>query len=84
MVSKRISTLHMIRKQYRLLSISRPTLRTVRSLLQKPSEVFTTANVTNSDGELEYGEQPTSDEIQDMLAIQNFWANPRRGTRLSR
>ena len=25
--------------------------------------------------------QPTSDEVQDMLALQNFWANGRRGTR---
>ena len=39
------------------------------------SEVSTTANVTNQDGELEYGKQPTSDEIAKIQTIQNYWAN---------
>lgn len=39
------------------------------------SEVSTTANVTNQDGELDYGKQPTSDEIAKMQTIQNYWAN---------
>lgn len=45
------------------------------------SEVTTTANVTNSDGELEYGKPTDTDKIQKTLAMQNFWANGRRGTR---
>ena len=45
------------------------------------SQVQTTAVVHDSDGELEYGKQPTTDKIQNMLSIQNFWANGRRGTR---
>lgn len=39
------------------------------------SEVSTTANITNQDGELEYGKQPTSDEFAKMQTIQNYWAN---------
>ena len=39
------------------------------------SEVSTTANVTNQDGELEYGKQPTSDELAKIHTIQNYWAN---------
>ena len=45
------------------------------------SQVTTTSNVHNADGDIEYGKQPTSDDVQDMLALQNFWANGRRGTR---
>lgn len=45
------------------------------------SEVSTTANVTNSDGDLEYGKPVDTDKIQKTLAIQNFWANGRRGSR---
>ena len=39
------------------------------------SEVSTTANVTNHDGELEYGHMPTSDEFAKTQTIQNYWAN---------
>lgn len=46
------------------------------------SEVSTTANVQNQDGELEYGEQPTSDEFAKMQAIQNYWANAHKGARV--
>ena len=46
------------------------------------SEVSTTANVTNQDGELDYGKQPTSDEIAKMQTIQNYWANAHNGARV--
>lgn len=39
------------------------------------SEVSATANVTNQDGELEYGKPTDMDKIQKTLAIQNYWAN---------
>ena len=39
------------------------------------SEVSTTANVTNPDGEPEYGKQPTTDEFGKMQTIQHYWAN---------
>lgn len=43
------------------------------------SEVSTTANVTDADGIPQYGKMPTADEIQNSLAIQNFWANTHKG-----
>lgn len=45
------------------------------------SEVFTTANVTNADGEEEYGEMPTSDDFANTQTPQNWYrANIMRGT----
>jgi hypothetical protein len=46
------------------------------------SEVKTTANVTNMDGDATYGKQPTTDKIAKQLAIQNYWANVRNGSRV--
>lgn len=46
------------------------------------SETSVTANVTNSDGEKEYGEPTDADKIQKKLAIQNYWANASNGARL--
>lgn len=44
------------------------------------SEIFTTANVTNSDGEIEYGEMPTSDDYANTQTPQNWYrANAMRG-----
>lgn len=43
------------------------------------SEVSTTANVSDTEGVPQYGKQPTSDEIQNTMAIQNFWANTHKG-----
>ena len=45
------------------------------------SEVSTTANVTNANGEIEYGKPTTTDKISDTLSIQNFWANGCRSSR---
>jgi hypothetical protein len=41
--------------------------------------VSTTANVIDADGVPQYGKMPTADEIQQSLAIQNFWANTHKG-----
>lgn len=43
------------------------------------SEVTTTSNVTDSEGVPQYGKQPTADELQNTMAIQNFWANTHKG-----
>jgi hypothetical protein len=43
------------------------------------SEVTTTSNVIDSDGVPQYGKQPTADELQNTMAIQNFWANTHKG-----
>jgi hypothetical protein len=45
------------------------------------SEIKTTANIHNVNGDLEYGKQASSDEVQDMLTVQNFWNNNRRNIR---
>ena len=47
------------------------------------SEVFTTCNVTNSNGELEYGKPVDTDDVQDDLTIQNYWAATRTGSHTS-
>lgn len=46
------------------------------------SEVSTTSNITNQDGELEYGHMPTSDEFAKTQTIQNYWANAHKGARV--
>ena len=46
------------------------------------SEVSTTANVTNADGELEFGEQPTSDDFANQQAIQNIFTNGLKNSRV--
>lgn len=46
------------------------------------SEVSTSSNVTSQDGEIEYGKQPTSDEIAKIQTIQNYWANAHNGARV--
>jgi hypothetical protein len=45
------------------------------------SEVSTTANVTNQDGELEYGFMPTTDKYANTQTPQNYLANGRLRTR---
>ena len=47
------------------------------------SEVSTTTNITNSNGELEYGEQPTTDDFADQLTPQNYYLNGWRNSRHS-
>lgn len=44
------------------------------------SEVSTTSNVTNQNGEIEYGEPTDTDKIQKTLTLQNYWAN--RGNKI--
>lgn len=46
------------------------------------SEVATTANVTNIDGDETYGKQPTTDKLADDLTTQNFWASQMKGSRM--
>lgn len=43
------------------------------------SEVSTTANISNQDGEMEYGKPMTTDELQDDMTVQNFWASLQNG-----
>lgn len=44
------------------------------------SEVSTTSNVTNQNGEIEYGKPTDTDKIQKTLTLQNYWAN--RGNKI--
>jgi hypothetical protein len=48
------------------------------------SEVSTTTTVTNADGELDYGEQPTTDDFAKQLTTQNYFANSLKNPRLSK
>lgn len=45
------------------------------------SEISTSANISSPEGNIEYGKPIDTDDIQKQLAIQNFWANGRAGTR---
>lgn len=47
------------------------------------SEVTTTTNITNSNGELEYGKQPTTDDFANDLTPQNYYLNGWRNSRHS-
>lgn len=47
------------------------------------SEVSTTSNITNSNGELEYGEQPTTDDFADQQTTQNYYANGLKNSRIA-
>lgn len=48
------------------------------------SEISTTTTITNNDGELEYGEQPTSDEFANQQTTQNYYASSMKNPRLSK
>lgn len=47
------------------------------------SEVTTTTNITNSNGELEYGKQPDTDDFANDLTPQNYYLNGWRNSRHS-
>lgn len=46
------------------------------------SEITTSPVVTKADGDEEYGHPVDTDKIQNMLAIQNYWANAHNGARV--
>lgn len=45
------------------------------------SEIQTSPTIHDTNGDVKFGKPIDSDEVQDMLTLQNFWANGRRGTR---
>lgn len=47
------------------------------------SEIMTTTHVTNSNGEIEYGEQPTTDDFADEMTPQNYFLSGWRNSRHS-
>ena len=47
------------------------------------NEITTTTTVTNSNGELEYGEQPTSDDFANKMTTQNYYANGLKSGRVA-
>jgi hypothetical protein len=47
------------------------------------SEISTTSHITNSNGEMEYGEQPTTDDFADQMSTQNYYANSLKGSRIT-
>ena len=48
------------------------------------SEVMTTSHVTNSNGEIEYGKQPTTDDFADQMTTQNYYANGLKSGRIAK
>lgn len=46
-----------------------------------PSEVSTTANITDPDGNTEYGKPIETDNVSKQMVIQNWWSGPLKGTR---
>lgn len=46
------------------------------------SEVSTTAHVTDPDGDIKYGKQPTTDKVQRSISPQSWW-NSRNGSRIN-
>lgn len=46
------------------------------------SEVTTNTTITQTDGDADYGKPTNTDDVQDTLAIQNYWANAHNGARV--
>jgi hypothetical protein len=46
------------------------------------SETKTTTNITNSNGDIEYGKQPTTDEFANQLTTQSYYANRLKNSRV--
>jgi hypothetical protein len=39
------------------------------------NEISTTANVTKNDGDIDFGDAPTTDKIANQMTTQNYYAN---------
>jgi hypothetical protein len=48
-----------------------------------PSEISTTAPIHDTDGNLEYGNPPDTDQVAKRLSYQNWWANSTGGARIN-
>lgn len=47
------------------------------------SQVSTSTHITNSNGEKEYGEQPTTDKFANQQTTQNYYANGLKNARVA-
>lgn len=47
------------------------------------SEITTSTPVTNSNGEIEYGKQPTTDDFANQQCTQNYYANGLKNSRIA-